>query len=111
MKNCKCGNNLFVVKDINWLTSAGFTHVGAFCSACNTWLQWLPSQKTIVKRTVELTQVGEIVMPFGKHKGLRLKDIPKDYLQWMAENSNQEEWRQKAKAALGNSSSGAPEAS
>jgi uncharacterized protein (DUF3820 family) len=25
-------------------------------------------------------------MPFGKHKGLKIKDLPKAYLEWLVEN-------------------------
>lgn len=27
---------------------------------------------------------GEIVMPFGKHKGLTLEEVPRSYLIWLA---------------------------
>jgi len=26
------------------------------------------------------------VMPYGKHKGTRICDLPSDYLKWLAEN-------------------------
>ena len=29
-------------------------------------------------------------MPFGKHKGEELDDIPSDYLHWLAENCDQD---------------------
>ena len=30
-------------------------------------------------------------MPFGKHKGEEIEDIPSDYLKWVAENIDDEE--------------------
>lgn len=30
----------------------------------------------------------DFVMPYGKHKGLALKDIPRDYLYWVKANSD-----------------------
>jgi hypothetical protein len=29
---------------------------------------------------------GGVVMPFGKHKGVKLRDVPHDYLLWVVEN-------------------------
>lgn len=29
-------------------------------------------------------------MPWGKHKGKDIEDVPSDYLQWVAENSENE---------------------
>lgn len=30
-------------------------------------------------------------MPFGKHKGKLIEDLPSDYLHWLAENCDNEE--------------------
>ncbi|MFW6409551.1 MAG: putative quorum-sensing-regulated virulence factor [Halanaerobiales bacterium] len=44
---------------------------------------------------------GEMVLPFGKkHKGEKLKDIPSGYLEWLAENAYQEEYKEAAQAVL-----------
>lgn len=29
---------------------------------------------------------GEVIMPFGKHKGIKLRKIPHDYLAWVDSN-------------------------
>lgn len=34
---------------------------------------------------------GEYIMPIGKHKGKKLKDIAEEYLDWFLENGNNEE--------------------
>jgi uncharacterized protein (DUF3820 family) len=31
--------------------------------------------------------LGDVVLYFGKHKGKKLSEVPKDYLKWMAENT------------------------
>lgn len=34
--------------------------------------------------------MSEITMPFGKHKGESISDLPSSYLKWLAENCNDE---------------------
>ena len=36
--------------------------------------------------TVHHDPYGNFIMPFGKHKGQKLKDVPVDYLLWILEN-------------------------
>jgi len=31
-------------------------------------------------------------MPFGKHKGTRLRDLPADYVHWLTENIDPGGW-------------------
>jgi exodeoxyribonuclease X len=31
-------------------------------------------------------------MPFGKHKGTKLKDLPSDYVRWLTENLDPDGW-------------------
>jgi exodeoxyribonuclease X len=31
-------------------------------------------------------------MPFGKHKGTKLKDLPADYVRWLTENIDPGGW-------------------
>lgn len=33
---------------------------------------------------VQLPDINEYKMPFGKHKGQLLKDVPIDYIEWLA---------------------------
>ena len=84
----KCNHHLFEVKET--LASNGITHVGAYCSECGAWLRWLPAQ---VPEAAALVRVGDIEIPFGKHKGKKLKDIPRDYLEWLAKEAKPE-WQQ-----------------
>ena len=42
-------------------------------------------------------------MPFGKHKGKPIHEIPKNYLIWLTDNVDMHPWLAKAvQAALGN---------
>ncbi|MGH8373262.1 MAG: putative quorum-sensing-regulated virulence factor [Gammaproteobacteria bacterium] len=34
---------------------------------------------------------SETVMPFGKHKGKTIEDLPSSYLHWLAENCEDED--------------------
>ncbi len=43
---------------------------------------------------------AETVMPFGKHKGEKLKDIPGGYLKWLSKNANGEALQDKAEKVL-----------
>lgn len=96
MKKCVCGCHLFLVKEKK--ASNGITHVGAYCADCDKWLQWLPAM--IEQGTNGLVHAGEVEIPFGKHKGTKLKDLEKQYLQWLAENSNSNLWKQRAVTVL-----------
>lgn len=41
-----------------------------------------------------------LTMPFGKHKGLALKDVPKPYVRWMLDNANMDDDLRAALVAL-----------
>ncbi|OCL26295.1 hypothetical protein U472_09800 [Orenia metallireducens] len=43
---------------------------------------------------------GEIELPFGKHKGTKLKDIDSDYLKWVVQNANKDKYRIAAQKVL-----------
>lgn len=60
-----------------------------------------PDLKTAIKEHLKATEqpevapapvmpanAADVVMPFGKHKGKKLKDVPESYLKWMLENVN-----------------------
>lgn len=54
-------------------------HVGEYCSDCDAFIRWVP-------QTIDLEKAQSYVMPFGKHTGQMLKDIPIAYLSWLEEN-------------------------
>lgn len=89
MKKCICGNNLFFIREKQ--SSNQILHVGAYCSTCNQWLRWLPAERP----EEDLSHIGEIEIPFGKYKGTKLKDLKKEYLQWMSEKMS-EPWAGRA---------------
>jgi len=39
----------------------------------------------------EIPEPERVKMPFGKHKGEMLGDIPKSYLEWLQKNTNLKE--------------------
>jgi hypothetical protein len=49
-------------------------HLGKFCRGCGQWMRWVPQGHPI------------LVMPFGKHKGSLIKNLPSDYLDWILEH-------------------------
>ena len=42
----------------------------------------------------------EQAIRFGKHKGMKWKEVPLDYLQWLAEGSDNEQWKMMANAEI-----------
>ncbi|WP_213997013.1 DUF3820 family protein [Tepidanaerobacter syntrophicus] len=48
----------------------------------------------------------DIVLTFGKHKGKKLGDVPEDYIQWLADNANDQWMRDAAKELLSRPLSG-----
>lgn len=54
-------------------------HVGLYCAGCGAHLGWVPQPITIERARA-------FVMPFGKYKGLKLTELPLDYLSWLADN-------------------------
>ena len=41
-------------------------------------------------------------MPFGKHKGLKMEEVPLDYLQWLSGTDLEEDLRYTIEQYLGN---------
>ena len=42
----------------------------------------------------------EQAIRFGKHRGMKWKEVPLDYLQWLAEGSDNEQWKMMANAEI-----------
>ena len=47
-------------------------------------------QNAIQNQTVTQEEADNYVLTFGKHKGKKLTEIPKEYIEWMLGNSNDE---------------------
>ena len=43
---------------------------------------------------------GTMIMPFGKHKGKTIEELPSSYLSWMVENFDEEHLLDAADAEL-----------
>jgi len=66
---CKCGSV------DNYRTEESGPHLKAICNICNSYIKFLP-------RGFD----DNTLMFFGKYSGVRLGDIPFDYLKWLYEN-------------------------
>ena len=55
-------------------------HVGVYCGMCDKWLRWKPKTVNYEK------EWNTFRMPFGKHEGKLIKELPHHYLKWGAEN-------------------------
>lgn len=53
-----------------------------------------------LKHAINKELLGDTVIYFGKHKGLRLSQVPKDYLNWCAENLSDQRLVEKIKVYL-----------
>jgi hypothetical protein len=51
------------------------------CGDCGRWLRWVGAPMTF-------DRAAAFVMPFGKHAGKTLAEIPRDYLLWGLEKIN-----------------------
>jgi uncharacterized protein (DUF3820 family) len=47
-------------------------------------------QNAIQNQEVTQEEADNYVLPFGKHKGKKLTEVPKEYIEWMLGNSNDE---------------------
>ena len=75
MKCFSCGE--VEPKLIDRVFSNGTKHVEARCPVCDRFLKFMPQE----------FDLKEIIMPFGKHKGLRISDLESSYLYWLLENN------------------------
>jgi hypothetical protein len=67
-----CGaGELFIREQI---ASNGVMHLRQECRACRRYIRFLSQGRPIE------------VMPFGKHKGMAIMDLPHDYLNFLLEN-------------------------
>jgi hypothetical protein len=64
-----CLHDLYDYKEVG-------THLGRYCATCGKWIKWVTHVKN-----------DDFIIPYGKHKGKKLKDLPKDYLEWLLKNS------------------------
>lgn len=67
-------------------------HVGHFCRDCGKWSKWDSVPATD-------SSALEFRMPFGKHKGEVLRDVPDDYLDWLYENCSNKKIAELARLA------------
>jgi uncharacterized protein (DUF3820 family) len=89
MTYCHCGCEETVEKKKG-------PHTGIYCAECDTWLKWKPKARKINPK-IDWKQYK---MPFGKHKGIRICDLPKTYLKWGAENIEDENLQEMFKIAF-----------
>jgi uncharacterized protein (DUF3820 family) len=84
-----CGSpNLFAVE-----CTTGPHWARSGCSGCGRFLQWLAKPD-------DAKSAGEFLMPFGKHRGRKLADLPSDYLQWVAEEVEERSISRRARLVL-----------
>ena len=63
-------------KDVHPVYSKSGPHIRADCPVCQKYIKFIP-----------LKNKDEWVMPFGKYKDVKLKDInDRSYLEWLLEN-------------------------
>tara|TARA_R100001443_G_scaffold3461_1_gene10839 strand:+ start:4654 stop:5340 length:687 start_codon:yes stop_codon:yes gene_type:complete len=58
------------------------------------------AQETNTDDEIDWEKGRENSVPFGKHKGEKWKDLPLDYLKWMAEKSDNAQWKSMANAEV-----------
>jgi len=69
---CLCGCKKF-------LKSESGNHLGLYCGNCGKWQKWI--QK-------EVHYEPNFIIPFGKHKGMKISLVPGDYMLWAVDNLN-----------------------
>lgn len=74
----------------------GGTYVRANCAECKAYFQFIPQGGRKWERAVGV----ETLMPFGKHKGTKIGDLPGEYLLWGADNLQSESFRKAFSEAL-----------
>ena len=75
----KCGFTEY--REVKSKDSIGRFRVKAECAKCSAYIKFL-----FIDDIEDKDKVAEYEMPFGKHKGEKLIDIPQDYLEWASNN-------------------------
>jgi Putative quorum-sensing-regulated virulence factor len=55
-------------------TQERLPQLGLYCRSCSRWIKWVAQNRPID------------VMPFGKHRGHLIVDLPIDYIDWILQN-------------------------
>lgn len=71
------------------------THVGLYCIGCGKWWKW-------EAQPITRERAAAFVLPFGKHKGKKLAEVPRDYLEWAAHKMDNARIQAMAKCLLAN---------
>lgn len=94
LKCAKCGNETFKV--IRKEFSNKTKHNGAYCDQCGSFLLYVSQESPeVAQKRNELTHVGDIEIPFGMYKGIKLKNVQDlDYIDWASKNMRSAEWKE-----------------
>lgn len=68
-------------REVRTKDSIGRFRVKAECAKCSAYIKFL-----FIDGIGDDEKIAEYEMPFGKHKGEKLIDIPQDYLEWASNN-------------------------
>lgn len=81
------GNTLRAVADLDYQQLSHF-YEDDDCKLAAIHGEFINPDGIRVGLPVDFERAANFVMPFGKHKGKRLTEIPKDYLRWFMENTD-----------------------
>lgn len=93
------GGSSFIAKEKNGLYTNDecfkMAYTDALSVACKSLgmgadVYWGDSKYAKPSEEVTLEEALEYTLPFGKHKGKRLTEVPEDYIEWMLGNSTDE---------------------
>lgn len=89
----KCTEQVFNLVDR--VFENGTRHVQALCAACGTHRQFVPQGAPQTAELIinDLRITTNTQIPFGKHTGKKLSEIPGEYLAWGFENLRSREWK------------------
>lgn len=78
---CDCGSMIFVLGEYKYSNET--VHIVSHCAECGA-RGLSPSKKT--DKEIEQAFDRNAEVPFGKHRGTKIKDLPDDYVSWCAKN-------------------------